>query len=171
MTARSASTDVGPVADVSEFAGWYEVAFPRLVGLAALLVGSRDIAADLTQDALVKVLSRWGRFDDPDRYARRAVVNTCNSYLRRQILVRRFASPSTATTVEAHDLPATADVDDRLRAGLATLRPQERTVLVLRFWMELSEAEICETTGLKRGTVASSMHRGLRQLRETMGDV
>ncbi len=116
------------------------------------------------------MLGKWGRLDDPDRYARRAVVNICKTYLRRQRLVQRFAAPSPASTLDEHDRTG-GDMDARLRAGLATLRVPERTVLVLRFWMDLPDREIAEIMGIKPGTVSSHVHRGLRQLREAIDDV
>ena len=165
------SADVREMTRVREFEVWYDQSFGRLVGLAALVVGSREAAADLTQDAMVRVMTRWDQLDDPDAYARRAVVNACNSYLRRQSLARRVVSRSRPSRVvlDLHDL--TGPLDHRLRKGLADLRVPERTALVLRFWLDLSDLEIAETMGLARGTVSSMLHRGLARLRESVGDV
>jgi len=142
-----------------DFDRWYADRFEQLVRLAYLLVGSSDVARDLTQDAMVRVLRKWRTIEDPDRYARRAVVNACNSHHRRRALIRRHPEPDPGT----YELPARELTD-----ALAQLTAKQRAVLVLRYWGDLPEAEIAEVLGMKRGTVASHLHRAHARLKETI---
>ena len=144
---------------IPDFDRWYAASFEQFVRLAYLLVGSTEIARDLTQDAMVRVLRRWSTIEDPDRYARRAVVNACNSHHRRRAVMRRHPEPDPGT----YELGA-----GELTDALAQLPPRQRAVLVLRYWADLPEAEIAETLGTKRGTVASLLHRAHARLKETI---
>jgi RNA polymerase sigma factor (sigma-70 family) len=102
----------------------------------------------------------------PERYVRRVLVNA--SIDRRRLLRRRGERP-----LEAADaVPATDDRTgqvanrDLLLRSMAQLPPRQRAVLVLRYWADLSEAEIAETLGCSVGTVKSHASRGLARLRE-----
>ena len=111
---------------------------------------------------------------DPQYYLRTAVINGCRTTLRRWRLIRRHAEQQgqqsacpPLTTEEA----ALLDEDRRrVLKALATLPRRRREVLVLRFYLEMSEAEIADTLGISPGTVKSTAARGLaalaRQLRE-----
>jgi RNA polymerase sigma-70 factor (sigma-E family) len=138
---------------------WYAENFERLVKLAYLLVGSQEAARDLTQDAMVRVLRKWRTIDHPDHYARRAVVNACNSHHRRRALARRHPQPGP----ESYELEA-----QELSDALAQLPPRQRAALVLRYWGDLPEADIADAIGVKRSTVASLLRRAHAQLKETI---
>ncbi len=147
-----------------------------LVRVAAFILGDRGAAEDVVQDVFVRV---HGRADlitgDPQYYLRSAVINGCRTTLRRWRLIRRHAEQQgqqsacpPLTTEEA----AMLDEDRRrVLAALATLPRRRREVLVLRFYLEMSEAEIAGTLGISPGTVKSTAARGLaalaKQLRET----
>ena len=141
------------------FETWYAESFDRLVRLAYLLVGSTDVARDLTQDAMVKVLRRWSTVEDPDRYAHRAVVNACNSHHRRRAVARRHPSPRAEPT----DLGARELTD-----ALDRLPPRQRAAVVLRYWGDLTEDDIAAALGVKRGTVASLLHRAHAELAQVI---
>jgi RNA polymerase sigma-70 factor (sigma-E family) len=147
-----------------------------LVRLAAFILGDRGAAEDVVQDVFVRVHQRGDPMNgDPQHYLRSAVINGCRTTLRRWRLIRRHAekeeqqsSCPPLTTEEA----ALLDEDRRqVMAALATLPRRRREVLVLRFYLEMSEAEIAETLGISPGTVKSTAARGLaslaRELRES----
>jgi RNA polymerase sigma-70 factor (sigma-E family) len=148
----------------------------ELVRLAAFILGDRGAAEDVVQDVFVRVHQRGGPVDgDPQYYFRVAVINSCRTTLRRWRLIRRHAeqqeqqSPCPPLTTEE---AAMVDEDRRrVLAALATLPRRRREVLVLRFYLEMSEAEIADTLGISPGTVKSTAARGLatlaRELRET----
>ncbi|HEY4376095.1 MAG TPA: sigma-70 family RNA polymerase sigma factor, partial [Acidimicrobiales bacterium] len=112
-----------------------------------------------TQDAMVRVLRKWRTIDHPDHYARRAVVNACNSHHRRRALARRHPQPGP----ESYELEA-----QELSDALAQLPPRQRAALVLRYWGDLPEADIADAIGVKRSTVASLLRRAHAQLKETI---
>jgi RNA polymerase sigma-70 factor (sigma-E family) len=147
----------------------------ELVRVAAFVLGDRATAEDVVQDVFVRVHERTYLMNgDPQYYLRSAVINGCRTTLRRRRLIRRHAEEQgqqsacpPLTTEEAAMLG-----EDRrwVLAALAALSRRRREVLVLRFYLEMSEAEIADTLGISRGTVKSTAARGLvalaRQLRE-----
>lgn len=141
------------------FEQWYPDHVSELVRLASLMVGSRELAFDLVQDAMVGVLKHWDRIDDIERYSRRAVTNACRSHHRRAALMRRHPPIP-------HD-PAELGASE-LNDALAKLSVRQRQAVVLRYWGDLPEAEIAEILGLRRGSVASLLHRACAELRKVI---
>jgi len=137
----------------------FEEEYRAMVQLATLLLGRHDEAEDAVQDAFARVELRWDRLDHPGGYLRRCVVNRAHDTLRRrsrdQRLVRQVGKPVSA------ELGA-----DELSDALARLSPKKRTAVVLRFYAGLNEREIAEAMGIRPGTVKSTLHRALAQLRE-----
>ena len=144
-----------------------------LLRTALLLAGqNRTEAEDLLQLALERAYRHWPRIcrlDEPERYVRKILANASADRWRR--LARRAEQPLLGDSVglPVPD-PATkiAERDYLLRA-LATLPPRQRTVLVLRFFDDLSEAEIGQMLGCNLGTVKSHVARGLARLRDQEG--
>jgi len=157
---RSPLKDGGPVDTRGSdgFAELYRAQLEPMTRLAFLLVGSRETAQDLVQDSFVRVHAKWASVQEPQAYLRRAVVNSCNSHHRRGALERRFNAGAAAERDDG--LGA-----DELSDALATLPYRQRAVLVLRYYHDLSEAEIASTLGVRPGTVGSLASRALSQLR------
>ena len=138
-------------------------ATPSLSWTAYLLAGDRDVAAELLQEALVRTYVAWHRVRDGEAtaYARRTLVNLNTDRLRRRPVVLLF-DPDRPD-------PANAErgVDDRdqLVRMLATLPPQQRRVIVLRYLDDLTEADVAACLGISLGTVKSAASRGLSALR------
>jgi RNA polymerase sigma-70 factor (sigma-E family) len=145
----------------------------ELVRLAAFILGDRGAGEDVVQDVFVRVYQRERVLaDDPLPYLRRSVVNGCRTVLRRRLLIRRHAekhSPAPPLTVEEAAL--LSEERREVLAALGALTPRRREVLVLRYYLGLSEDEIAATLGISPGTVKSSAARGLaalaRALKET----
>ena len=138
-----------------------------LVRLAVLLVDDRDTAEEVVHDAFVRLMRAWPRLRDPEAalgYLRVSVVNGCRSRLRRRGVRRRYPWP-TADTAESAEASALARAsDERMLAALARLPARQRECLVLRYFADLSEAEIATTLGIAPGSVKSHTHRGLQSL-------
>ncbi|MCU1589617.1 MAG: polymerase, sigma-24 subunit, subfamily protein [Frankiales bacterium] len=137
--------------------------FPALRRLAYLLTGDWTEAEDLVQDALVRCERRWSGIatDDPHAYVRRSVVNGAANWRRR----RRIELPLDEGGAVADHTPAT---DERLvlLEALRRLPVDQRQVLALRFFEQLSEAETAHALDIAPGTVKSRTSRGLAALRE-----
>jgi RNA polymerase sigma-70 factor (sigma-E family) len=132
----------------------------RLVRLAYVLTGSQAVAEDLVHDTFIRVYLRLDQLGEPGPYLRRSVVNACYSWHRRQR--RQRLTPV--------DPPAAAapEQDIEMWEALAHLSASRRTVLVLRYYLDLPEAEVATILGWRIGTVKSATHRALRDLRRIL---
>ena len=158
-------------AGVSEL---YATHWHSLVRLAYLMVHDVTLAEDITQDALVAVHQRWGRLRDPHAalgYVRRTIVNRARSALRHQVVVDRYARRTGAEeSVVSAEHSALAHVEhDEMLGALHRLSDKQREVLILRYYSDLSEAEIADALGISRGAVKTHAHRGLAHLRTVIG--
>ena len=142
-----------------------------LLQAAVLLTGSREAGEDLLQGALERMLRHWRRIEgDPEGYLRRTLHNLATDGWRRQRtsrnLLRRLAPQ---TQVAASDGTAGVDLRDALVQLLAQLPARQRSVLVLRYFEQLSEAETAAVLGCSAGTVKSAASRGLARMRDLAG--
>ena len=143
---------------------------------AFLLTGSEAAAEDLVQDTYVDVVRRWRRIDhsNPELYVRRIMYSRFVDGLRRRRL-RDWAF----TTGDVERLPSAsspgpeAGVVDRLtfERALQLLTPRQRAVLVLRYYEDLTEAQIAEAMKVSRNTVKSQTRLALRRLKELVPDL
>jgi RNA polymerase sigma-70 factor (sigma-E family) len=149
------------------FQEFVELRYADLLRTAYLLTGTREAAEDLVQGALVTTMRHWRRVTDPAAYVRRAMVN------QRTSLWRRIGAWEVLTDVlpdrAAPDDSANRADRDELLSALNRLPVRMRTVLVLRYWEDLSELDTAETLGCSVGTVKSQSSRGLRRLRDDLG--
>jgi RNA polymerase sigma-70 factor (sigma-E family) len=147
-----------------------------LVRLAVLLVQDQETAEDVVQDVFTRLHARRAS-RDPDLglpYVRAAVVNGCRSVLRRRAVARRLGS-SRWLLEEPAQGSAEGEVilaEDRRQvlAALARLPRRRREVLVLRYYLGLSEAEIARVLRISPGTVKSSASRGIAALALMLGE-
>jgi RNA polymerase sigma-70 factor (sigma-E family) len=144
-----------------------------LVRLAALLVHDDGVAEELVQDLFVSLHQKWGRLRDPDKavaYLRQSVVNRARSVHRHRTVVERYlrrqGPPVTAPAADLSVLDA--ETTTEVLAAVRTLPTRQREALVLRYYGDLSEAEIAETMGVSQGAVKSHTSRGLAALRKIM---
>ena len=131
-------------------------------------------AEEVVQDAFVAVHDRWSRLRDTDKalaYLRQTVVNRSRSALRHRSVVARHAARETVPNhVDSADEPALAG--DRRAAVLDAMKAlpeRQREVLALRYYLDLSEAEIAGALGISRGAVKSHASRGSATLRTLLG--
>jgi len=149
----------GAAAATSKVAGdLYRLHAPRMIALASLMCGSRSAAEDLVHDAFAAVLPKLDGVEHPRAYLRVAVVNRCLAWRGRQALEReRQPYPQ-----EGESPPA----DPEIRQLLGQLPIDQRVALVLRFYEDLSGAQIADVMQLPLSTVRSHIHRGLATLKE-----
>lgn len=152
--------------DHERFREFVDDRWSALLRLANLLTGGdRHEAEDLVQSALMKTLGRWRHVDDPEGYVRTVMYRHQVSRWR---LRRPHREPALGTPPDrAAHADAAADAVLRLtvRQALARLTPRQRTMLVLRYFEDLSESEVAKLLGCSVGTVRSTTHRSLARLR------
>ena len=159
---EGASASGAVVESLSEFAGRTAV---ELLRFAYLVSGDRQRAEDLVQEVLLAMYRRFGDhlpLDNPSGYARRSIVHANVSWARRAA----NRELPIATLPDAAALAADGPERDELWRALRRLPVRQRTVLVMRFYLDASDSEIGEALGCRRGTVRSLASRGLAALRE-----
>jgi RNA polymerase sigma-70 factor (sigma-E family) len=141
-----------------------------LRGLAYLTCGDWQVAEDAVLSALAKLYAKWNRVDNPEAYARTAVVRAAIDETRRPWW-RREQSRSHAMPDSVLPDDATGAIDERLRVrqALGGLPPRQRAVLVLRFLEGLSVQQTAVALKCPEGTVKVYTARGLGALRQILG--
>ncbi|MFJ4829513.1 SigE family RNA polymerase sigma factor [Streptomyces sp. NPDC088747] len=166
----SATPEVGPrtVSPDGDFAAYAAASWPRLVRTAHMLTGDFHEAEDLVQTTLAKVYARWRRIprDDVDFYVRRSLVNNNRSRVRRRRVVH-LLTPLLPERMHQREPGHAEEIEQRAALGqaLSSLSARQRAVLVLRYWDDLSEADIAQVLGCSVGTVKTHARRGLESLR------
>jgi len=145
-----------------------------LVRMAVLLVDDVSCAEDVVQDAFIGLQRRAQRLRDPNAamgYLRVSVLNNARSVLRRRRTVRHFLSrASVPEAVSPADRGLLVAEEHReVLAAVRTLPPRQQEVLILRYWSDLSEAEIAQTMGISEGTVKSTASRAMDKLEILLG--
>jgi RNA polymerase sigma-70 factor (sigma-E family) len=142
-----------------------------LLRTAYLLTGDRGLAEDAVQSMLGRVFLRWNKVRDReaiDAYCRVALVREVSSWHRRRqvrhVLTAEVPESLHPTTGEQ------SDPDDDLRRALTALPPRQRAVLVLRYFDDMSEAEVAAALGVSRGSIKQHTSRALSALRTALGE-
>jgi RNA polymerase sigma-70 factor (sigma-E family) len=150
----------GPPDGADGVAELYRREYAPMVRLAHLITGSNEVAEDIVQESFVKMYRNWERAAQPGAYLRTIVVNGCRSWHRRRRLERERMPRPVPEAVE----PESRELLDAL-AGLGL---RQRTALVLRFYADLSEADVARALLCRPGTAKSLVHRGLRELEKVV---
>jgi RNA polymerase sigma-70 factor (sigma-E family) len=149
----------------------YTAHYRSLVRLGALLLRDTGAAEEVVQDAFVAMHGSWRRLRDPDKalaYLRQSVVNRSRSALRHRKVVDRHR-PAPMPDAPSAEYGALAALEhEAVLAALRQLPTRQREALVLRYYGDLSEAEIAESMGVSRGAVKSHTSRGMSALRELL---
>jgi RNA polymerase sigma-70 factor (sigma-E family) len=149
-----------------EFEGFVTESGDALLRMATLLTTDPGLAEDVYQETLHRLAMRWSRVDNPRAFCRRVLHNIVIDQARAQ---RR--RPRELFAVHDHGDPRSADqvaaaeLRPALLAALGTLTHQQRTIVVLRYFDDLSENEVAELLGVSPGTVKSTASRAVAQLR------
>jgi RNA polymerase sigma-70 factor (sigma-E family) len=138
---------------------------------AYLMTGDYQRAEDVLQSALVRIYQRWPRIDvmaSPLAYARKVVLSQASSWWRRR---SSHEAPMQAVTDRHIDDRADSVAEhDRVWRAVLSLPPRQRAVTVLRYYEDLSEAQIAATLGIAPGTVKSNSHAAMRRLAQLLGE-
>jgi RNA polymerase sigma-70 factor (sigma-E family) len=149
----------------------YEAHYRSLVRLAALLVRDIGTAEEVVQDSFVAMHRGWLRLRDSDKalsYLRQSVVNRSRSVLRHRVVVDRNApKPSPDMPSAEHGAIALFERSAVISA-LRTLPARQREALVLRFYADMSEAQIADAMQISRGAVKSHTARAMSALRTVL---
>jgi RNA polymerase sigma-70 factor (sigma-E family) len=159
-------------ADEADFAAFVANRSTALLSFAHVLTGDRHDAEDVVQTALAATALGWHRVrrrDNPEGYVRRAIVTTHLNRQRR----RPWRERPAAELPEPRDPRADGDGDgfderDAMWRMLAALPARQRAVLVLRYYEDMSEADIADVLGCSRGTVKSQAAKALERLRYSL---
>jgi RNA polymerase sigma-70 factor (sigma-E family) len=167
MTESEVARKMLPRDRTSAVTALFEEHYTSLVRMARLLVDDRETAEDVVMDGFASLYRRWTAVRDPaeaDRYLRSCVLNGARSQLRGRRLRRRHESGS-------HQQEAVRDGHETNEADrstviqlLRTLPYRQRQVLVLRYFVDLTEAQIAYELGVSPGSVKTHASRGLAAL-------
>jgi RNA polymerase sigma-70 factor (sigma-E family) len=170
LAAAEARRSDGAQSGAVDFELWVTEKADALLRFAYVLTGDHALAEDAVQDALTTACARWGRVsqaDDPEAYVKRMVVNAHISWWRR---FRRREAPveePTRTSAAPDGAASRADAE-AVWALCATLPDKQRAAVVLRFYEELSYAEIGVLLHCAEATARSHVHRALAVLKTTL---
>ena len=149
----------------------YSMHYLSLVRLAAMLVRDTPTAEEVVQDAFIAMHGGWDRLRDSDKalaYMRQAVVNRSRSVLRHRMVVEKNA-PKPAPDMPSAEHGAMALLErSEVVAALRNLPERQREAIVLRYYADLSEADIAAAMHISRGAVKSHTARGMAALRAAL---
>jgi RNA polymerase sigma-70 factor (sigma-E family) len=149
----------------------YSIHYRSLVRLAALLVRDVGTAEEVVQDSFVAMHGGWRRLRDSEKalsYLRQSVVNRSRSVLRHRVVVDRNApKPAPDEPSAEHGAFALLDRASVIEA-LRSLPARQREALVLRFYADMSEAQIAHAMQISRGAVKSHTARAMQALRQVL---
>ena len=148
----------------------YSGHYASLVRLATMLLRDQGRAEEIVQDAYVSLHGRWGRLRDPDKalaYLRTSVMNGARSSLRRRSVAARHETASPGPAASAETVVLESEQRRELLAAIDGLPDRQREVLLLRYFLDLSEADIAQTLRISRGAVKTHSSRGIAALRVT----
>jgi RNA polymerase sigma-70 factor (sigma-E family) len=145
-----------------------------MVRLAALLVDDRFVAEDVVQDAFIGLHRNYANVQDPAAvvaYLRQSVVNGARSVLRRRRVMRRHILNRRLREVDGSSTNELVVSDENLDLMNAVrgLTRRQREVVVLRYWLRLSEAEIAAALGVSTGTIKSTASLAVSNLKSKLG--
>ena len=168
---------VRPVSEAldAEFREFMHGRWPAMVRLAYALTGDQGHAEDVAQAAFARAYASWPkvrRTGNPEAYVRRIVVNENRNRFRKQRVAERLTDTppepgSGAGTGPGADATSQYDERSALMAALRRLGPRQRAVVVLRYWLGLTEAEAAAELNCSVGTVKSQASRALATLRQS----
>jgi RNA polymerase sigma-70 factor (sigma-E family) len=149
----------------------YSVHYRALVRLAALLVRDIPTAEEVVQDAFVAMHDAWQRLRDAENglaYLRQAVVNRSKSVLRHRTVVDKNVQSAVPDMPSAEHGALVLLERTAVVSALRDLPDRQREAIVLRYYADLTEAEIAATMGISRGAVKSHTSRGMIALRSAL---
>jgi RNA polymerase sigma factor (sigma-70 family) len=164
MPAQLRNLSMSPrLGDDYGFTLFYRREYQRAVRLAYLMTSSSAASEDLAQEAFVRVHPRFGELERPAAFLQVTLVNLCRSW-------HRSRKRQNAALLSYDEAPVSMEARELLDV-LGRLPERHRTVLVLRYWMDWTDAQIAEAIHCPRSTVTSLAQRGLRRIRKQLGEL
>jgi RNA polymerase sigma-70 factor (ECF subfamily) len=161
---------VNQAGERAELVAFCEREHPRLVGALSLYCGNADVAAEIAQEALTRVVRDWPRVERmqaPGAWAHRVAMNLAASWFRRRGAERR--------ALQRHGVPPEAAVESpdltEVRDAVTALPERQRRVIVLRFYVGLSVAEVAAAIGATEQATAALTYRAASALRARLGRI
>ena len=151
----------------------YEASALGLIRMAYVLLDDRPAAEDVVQEAFCGLYRRWERLQDRDGalyYLRTSVLNGCRSALRHQAVRRKTLLAAQPSAESAESVVLSGEQRAEVTAALGRLPRRQREVLVLRFYLELPDAQIARVMGIGQSTIRSTAHRALQALSRVLGE-
>jgi RNA polymerase sigma-70 factor (sigma-E family) len=158
---------VEPEAEPASLADYVRARLPALLRHAAVITGDRALAEDVVQEVLARAHAKWrhiSRTEHPEAYLKKMIVNEYLSWRRRWSRVQPVESVPDMLP-DAPDHASRHAEREALRAEMARLPRHQRVVLVLRYYEDLSDAQIADVLGCSPGTVRGHASRALAKLR------
>jgi RNA polymerase sigma factor (sigma-70 family) len=145
---------------VDDFDAEFESLWSRAYGVAYVVLGDRGESEDIAQETLARALVRWKKVS---AYAEPWVVRVAGN-----LAIDRVRTRQRPRGIPTHDLPALDAQRVDLQRALLALSPKQREVVMLRYLVDLPEAEVAQTLGCSVGTVKTHASRGLAALRKSL---
>ena len=167
--------DAGPVGSddepirIESFSAFYEAEYRPMVRLAIALVGRRDVAEELVQDAFVTLHGRWdrvSRYESPEGWLRRVVINRSMSALRRRAVEVRLLGRLSRLRERPAELP---DGEGEIWQAVAALPKRQAQVIALMFVDDLTVTEIAAVLECEENTVRTHLRRARQSLATRLG--
>lgn len=149
----------------------YSTHYRTLVRLATLLVRDMSTAEEVVQDSFIAMHASWRRLRDTDKalsYLRQSVVNKSRSVLRHRVVMDRNAPKPAPDVPSAEHGAITLLERSSVVEALRKLPVRQREALVLRYYADMSEAQIASVMGISRGAVKSHTARAMTSLRTVL---
>jgi RNA polymerase sigma-70 factor (sigma-E family) len=156
----------GGVSAEAAVEGIYQASALGLIRLAYVMLGDQASAEDVVQEAFCGLYRRWDRLEDADSavyYVRASVLNGCRSALRRRA-VRQRGMAEQVPAVSAETVVLSGQQREEVIGAVGRLPHRQREVLVLRFYLDLSDDQIARVMGIGQSTVRSTAYRALAAL-------
>jgi len=160
-------TATGPADQVTAL---YQAHALGLLRLAVMMLGERQAAEDVVQDAFLGLFRRWSALNDPERalaYVRSSVFNGCRTVLRKRARNRQF----TLADPDAESAEALVVLSEEHREVLAALRrlpDRQREAVALRYCLDMTVGDAARAMGVSEGTVKSATSRGIAAITRTL---
>jgi RNA polymerase sigma factor (sigma-70 family) len=155
-----------------DFEGFCHEVYLPLVRMLTLYCGDPEVARDIAQESMIKVSSRWRavqQMDNPRGWTWKVSINLANSHFRRKKIEQRSyrALGHVAQRLVHDDRDVSLEVS--IRSMLQSLSPRQREAIVLRYYQDMSVAEVSEVMGCSSSTVKKLAARGLAAIRVAIG--
>jgi len=153
-----------PYLRISTFETFYNLNWSKVHRAVAVVIRDPDLSNEAVDEAMVRAYENWKKVSamaNSEGWVYRVAVNWARSRLRRRSLWKRLIPP----TIVAHDPEVS---DPAVVRAIRQLSPRQRDVVILRFLLDMSEADTAEALGIPQGTVKSRLSRAVDALREEL---